>query len=144
VKRPILATAIVFATFLIGPATPRAADDAVPKRRPGLWEITTVSSDTGTVAVKACIGADDKIATPDDSGACTEPKASRAGDSVLVDVVCKRKYGREIMSTAFTGDFATRYHAIMKITYDPPDGMKNLGAIIDGKYLGPDCGGAAQ
>jgi hypothetical protein len=30
----------------------------------------------------------------------------------------------------------------MKITFDPPEGLKNMGVIIDGRYLGPDCGPA--
>jgi hypothetical protein len=120
--------------------TSQAQDVTVPKRKPGLWEITTVATDVGMSTIKACIGDDDKIATPDDSGACSEPKAKRSGvEDITVDVVCKRKYGKEIMSTTYTGDFQSRYHAIMKITYDPPDGVKNMGVIIDGKYLGPDC-----
>jgi hypothetical protein len=89
--------------------------------------------------VNACIGPDDKIATPEESGDCSQPSARRVGSEIFVDVVCKRKFGKQIMSTAFSGDFNSRYHAIMKITFDPPEGVANMGVIIDGKYLGPDC-----
>jgi Protein of unknown function (DUF3617) len=124
-------------------AAPASDEQPVPKRKPGLWEITTVAADTGMVTIKTCIGPDDKIATPDDSGECSEPKAKRVGADVIVDVVCKKKFGKQIMSTAFSGDFNSRYHAIMKITYDPAQGIKNMGVILDGKYLGPECDAAA-
>jgi len=138
--RIVTAAACAAVTCLIGTALPAAADEAVPKRKPGLWEITTVASGTGMTTIKACIGPDDKIATPDESGDCSEPKAKRMGEEVVVDVVCKKDFGKQIMSTAFIGDFTSRYHGIMKITFDPPEGVKNMGVVIDGKYLGPDCG----
>ena len=121
-------------------ASSQAAADPVPKRTPGLWEITTVSAGTGQTTVKACIGENDDIATPEGVGDCSKPTAKRTGDTTIVNVVCTKPYGKEIMSTAFTGDFSKRYHGIMKISFDPPEGVKNMGVIIDGKYLGPDCG----
>ena len=43
-------------------------------------------------------------------------------------------------STRTPGPFETRYHAILKTTFDPPLGaISHMGANIDGKYLGPDC-----
>ncbi len=131
--------ALSFAVILAHGAIAQETEEPVPKRKPGLWEITTVAAGTGMTTIKTCIGPDDKISTPDDSGDCSEPKARRAGDSIFVDVVCKRGHGKETMSTAFTGDFDTRYHGVMKITFDPPEGLKSMGVILDGKYLGPDC-----
>ena len=116
------------------------AEEPVPKRKPGLWEITTVAAGTGETTVKACIGADDEISTPSGVGDCAKPTVERAGDTTIVTVVCKKPHGTQTMSTAFTGDFAKRYHGIMKISFDPPEGVKNMGVILDGKYLGPDCG----
>lgn len=111
----------------------------VPKRKPGHWEITTVSPGFGMTTVDTCVGDKDNIATPGESGDCSEPKATAAGSEVIVDVVCKRPYGKQIMSTAFGGDFNTRYHGVMKMTFDPPEGVKSMGVTIDGKYIGPDC-----
>jgi hypothetical protein len=115
----------------------------VPKRKPGHWQITTVAPGTGMTTVDACIGEDDNIATPSESGDCSEPTVTEAGSEVIVNVVCKRSYGKQIMSTAFGGDFNSRYHGIMKMTFDPPEGVKNMGVTIDGKYIGPDCPPAA-
>jgi hypothetical protein len=137
-------TTIAAAIAIIANTALQGRAEEVPKRKPGLWEITTVAAGTGMTTLKACIGPDDSIATPSDSGDCSAPKATRAGEEVIVDVVCKKEFGKEIMSTAFSGDFTTRYHAIMKITFDPPEGVKNMGVIIDGKYLGPDCGPAKE
>jgi hypothetical protein len=109
------------------------------KRKPGHWEITTIAVDTGMSTIQACVGADDNVALPADSGDCSTPKITPAGSEIVVDVVCKRKYGKEIMSTAFAGDFNSRYRAVMKITYDPPEGLKNMGVTIDAKYIGPEC-----
>ena len=138
-RHTIFAAATTAIAALSGTTLHAAADEPVPKRKPGLWEITTVAAGTGMTTVKACIGNDDRIATPDDSGDCTMPKASRVGADVIVDVVCKKAHGKQIMSTAFSGDFDTRYHGIMKITFDPPEGVRTMGVIIDGRYLGPDC-----
>lgn len=55
-------------------------------------------------------------------------------------MVCTSKDGKQTISTTFTGDFQTRYHAILKTTFDPPIGaIRHMGANFDGKYLGPDC-----
>lgn len=132
--------AALLAAAVILPAVAVTAETVeAPKRKPGLWEITTVAAGTGMTTIKSCIGPDDNIALPADSGECSQTKVTPAGAEVIVDVVCKRKYGKEIMSTAFGGDFSKRYHAVMKITYDPPEGIKNMGVTIDAKYLGPDC-----
>jgi hypothetical protein len=140
VQRALIAAAFaVFSAFIL-----QAKAAEVPKRKPGLWEITTVAAGTGMTTVTACVGPDDRIATPEESGDCSEPTARAVGSEIFVDVVCKRKFGKQIMSTAFSGDFGSRYHAIMKITFDPPEGVPNMGVIIDGKYLGPDCGAAAS
>lgn len=116
-----------------------AAGEEVPKRKPGLWEITTVAAGTGMTTVRTCVGPDDNIAVPEGLGDCSEPKARRVDEDIFVDVECKKPYGRQMMSTAFTGDFTKRYRATMKITFDPPDGVPNTGVIIDGRYLGPKC-----
>lgn len=132
-----LATAT--ATLVLTAGLALAASDDVPKRKPGLWEMTTVAAGTGMTTVRACIGPDDDLVTPQGSGDCSEPKVRRVDEDIFVDVVCKKPYGRQIMSTAFTGDFDKRYRATMKITFDPPEGVPNEGVIIDGRYIGPDC-----
>lgn len=83
--------------------------------------------------------------TPE-GGDCTKPKTTPLNEGVIVDVTCTDKDGKQTISTTFTGDFTTRYHAILKTTFDPPLGaISHMGVNIDGKYLGPDCkAGEAQ
>ena len=98
---------------------PANAED-VPRRKAGLWELSTIGAGSGTNKAKTCIGESDKILTPE-GGNCTEPKVTKAGeDTVILDVVCTTEQGKETISGAFTGDFSTRYRAQVKMTFDPP------------------------
>jgi hypothetical protein len=134
-------------TALLSAAPLHAAIDAVPSRKPGYWEITTVAPVSGMTKIKVCIGEDDDIVRPA-GGDCTEPKLTPLNEGVIIDVVCTTKEGKQTISTTFNGDFDTRYHAILKTTFDPPLGaISHMGVNIDGKYLGPDCpkdGAAAE
>lgn len=127
-------------------AAAHAAAGDVPKRKPGHWEIITVSSATGMTTTQACVGPDDSIAAPADGNGCSEPKVTPAGSEIIVDVVCSTESGKQTMSTVFGGDFNTRYHAVMKMSFDPPpsNAAPTLGVTIDGKYIGPDCPPAAD
>ncbi len=121
------------------------AATALPKRKIGHWEITTVSAATGMAVTQACVGADDNIAAPAGSGDCSEPKVTPADPEIIVDVVCTTPGGKETMSTVYSGDFSSRYRAVMKMTFDPPGPLgRTLGVTIDGRYVGPDCPDAAK
>lgn len=136
-RRISIATGCMVA-ILSSPAVPAAAEMA-PKRKPGLWEITTVAPVSGMTTIKTCVGQDDDIVRPAD-GDCTEPKVTPLNEGVTVDVVCTTKHGKQIISSTFTGDFETRYHATLKTTFEPPLGaIRRMGVKIDGKYLGADC-----
>lgn len=118
-----------------------ASAQEMPKRKAGLWQLTTVGAGSGTNIAKTCIGEDDKILTPSE-GNCAEPKVTSGDDeTTIVDVVCKTGDSKETISGAFTGDFNTRYRAQVRMTFEPPpSGMPpHVGITIDGKYLGPDC-----
>jgi hypothetical protein len=72
------------------------------------------------------------------AGLCSAAPQAPAAEEV--HLVCTSKDGKQTISTTFTGDFQTRYHAILKTTFDPPIGaISHMGVNIDGKYLGPDC-----
>lgn len=121
-----------------------AQAEDMPRRKPGLWQITTIGAGSGTNKARSCIGEDDKILTPE-GGNCAEPKVTPGDEeTTIVDVVCTGGDSKETISGAFTGDFSTRYRAQVKISFDPPPkGMPpHMGVTIDGKYLGPNCGAA--
>lgn len=131
--------ATAFSIAILSITGVHAATDTVPQRKPGYWEITTVAPVSGMTTVKVCVGEEDDVVRPEGAD-CTEPKLTPLSEGVIVDVVCTAKGGKQTISTTFTGDFETRYHAILKTTFDPPLGaIRNMGVNIDGKYLGPDC-----
>jgi len=145
-RRSIILGAALGIAGLCSAALQAPAAEEIPKRKPGLWEITTVAPVTGMTTIKTCVGEDDDIVTPD-SGDCTKPTVTPLNEGIIVNVVCTSKDGKQTISTTFTGDFQTRYHAILKTTFDPPIGaISHMGVNIDGKYLGPDCpaGGAPE
>ena len=116
-----------------------AATLEIPKRKLGYWEITTVAPVSGMTKINVCVGPDDDIVTPE-GGECSKPTVTPLNEGMIVNVVCTSKEGKQIISTTFTGDFATRYHAILKTTFDPPIGaISHMGVNIDAKYHGPDC-----
>jgi hypothetical protein len=118
---------------------PAAAAEGVPQRKAGYLEVTTVAPVSGMTKIKVCVGDHDDIVTPE-GGECTKPKLTALNEGIIVDVVCTSLEGKQTISTTFTGDFDTRYHAILKTTFDPPIGaISHMGANIDGRYLGAEC-----
>jgi hypothetical protein len=138
----IFSASLVIAVF--GAGALQAADKVeVPKRKPGLWEIVTVAPVSGMTKNKICVGEDDNMVVPENAGDCSEPTVTLLNEGLIVDVVCTSKQGKQTISTSFTGDFDTRYHATLKTTFDPPiGGIPHMGVKLDGKYLGPDCAAA--
>jgi len=74
----IILAATAGAAWLSLTAIAAAAED-MPKRKPGLWEITTIGVGSGTNTVRTCIGDDDRILTPAGAGDCSVPKVSSGG-----------------------------------------------------------------
>jgi hypothetical protein len=133
--------ATIAAALIVLSTTPAMAEEA-PKRKPGLWQITTIGVGTGMSTVEICIGDDDKILTPADSGDCAEPMVKSGGeDTTIVDVVCTNGESKETISGAFTGDFNSKYRAQVKLSYDPPptDMPPHWGVTVEGTFLRPDC-----
>lgn len=125
--------------LLVGMPLPGTADD-VPVRKPGQWELKTISGATGTIVSRVCITPADNIILPSNRGECKITKVLRAAEQTIVNVVCRDHDGEERISSLLTGDFTSWYRSIVKMTFDPPgSGPPNLGVTIEGKYLGQDC-----
>jgi hypothetical protein len=94
---------------------------------------------SGMTKNTVCIGPDDDIVTPS-QGQCSKPKLTPLNEGLIVDVVCTDLGSKQTISTAFTGDFDTRYHAVMKTTFDPPLGaIRHMGVNINARFLASDC-----
>jgi hypothetical protein len=138
----IIILATLAATGLgLSPLLAADAEDQVPKRKPGLWEIITVAPVSGMTKNRVCIGDDDNMVMPENAGDCGKPEITRLNEGLTITVTCISKQGKQTISTSFTGDFDTRYHATLKTTFDPPiGGIPHMGVKLDGRYLGSDCG----
>jgi len=130
----------VLAAFIALSESASSAENPVPVRKSGQWELKTISVATGTIVTRVCITPADNIIVPAGRGTCSEPKVEQAGDQTIINTVCKTDDDEERISTLFTGDYTTWYRAIVKMTFDPPGhGPPNLGVTIEGRYLGEGC-----
>lgn len=115
-----------------------AAD--VPARKPGQWQLTSVSDSIGMTTIRSCIAAADNVVLGDNSKNCGPVDVKTIANETFVNVTCSAGNSRQKISTLLTGDFNTWYRAVTKITFDPPQaGVSHLGVIVDGKYLGETC-----
>ncbi|MBY0558771.1 DUF3617 family protein [Hyphomicrobium sp.] len=132
--------ALIGAAITAIEATAPACADELPVRRPGLWRLTTVAESIGMKTFETCITPADSIITGVGQKNCSISKVLRLGGELYVDLECKADAGSQKTSTVLTGDFATWYRAMSKMTFDPPQqGISHMGVTVDGKYLGPKC-----
>ena len=132
---------------LLGLVTATMAAD-LPKRKSGLWEITTTSS---TRAKAAPGGMTMSMCTDEKSDAnwlqmgqqsvqskCSKQETTVERDRVLFSSVCN--FGKTTATTkgVASGDFNKEYKVETNSTYDPPlSGMKEASNTIVAKWLGP-------
>ncbi|ODA67866.1 hypothetical protein A7A08_01033 [Methyloligella halotolerans] len=135
----VSAAGVVLAAALSFQASVAQAAE-IPKRKPGHWQLTTVTPGVGKRVFDVCVAEDDNIAVPKNAGKCGEPEVLEAGSETIVNVTCTVKDAKQTISTALNGNFDERYHAVVKMSFDPPmGGQDRFGVTIDGKYIGPDC-----
>lgn len=134
-RRPTFFDLVIALSLLVGARFPAiAADDELPKRRPGLWRISTISPEVGLQTNDVCIEEDDSIIGARDES-CAKPSVTHANDEIIVTFECGPKDSREVTSLLFTGDFQTRYRAQSRMT---AKGARS-GFTIDAKFLSERC-----
>jgi hypothetical protein len=122
-----------------------AQADKMPKRKPGLWDMTVSTGMAGVPpqASKMCIDAALDAALYNYSigatkQACSKNQIKSDGKSVTSDAVCSVG-GSQMTShstTNFTGD--TAFHTEIKAHYEPPMlGLADIAMTQDGKWAGP-------
>jgi hypothetical protein len=134
--RRLTSFGLVFPLLLIAGATSSAsaADDELPKRRPGLWRISTISPKIGMETNEICIEESDSIIGAQDEN-CAKPSVTQAKDQIIVTIECGSKDSRDVTSLLFTGDFQNWYRAQSRIT---AAGARS-GFTIDAKFLSERC-----
>jgi hypothetical protein len=119
-------------------SNPPIAD--LPKRKPGLWRISTISPEIGMQTHEVCIEESDGIlGAPEEN--CANPLVERASDQTIVTIACDRKDGREVTSILFTGDFQNWYRAQSKTSSTAANGgsIRHSGFTIEARRLRDDC-----
>lgn len=126
---------VVALSFLASPHSPvMAADDELPKRRAGLWRISTISPEIGMQTNEVCIEEGDSIIGAQVEN-CAKPSVAQAKDQTIVTIECGPKDSREVTSLLFTGDFRNWYRAQSRMT---AKGARS-GFTIDAKFLSERC-----
>ena len=114
----------------------------IPKRKSGLWEITT-SEPGGPPGPVATMCIDQKL---DDMAkqlmaggvTCTKQDLRREGDRYVSDSVCKIGDSTATTRAVISGNFETMYQADIQAKYSPPlMGMSEGRSVMNAKWLGP-------
>jgi hypothetical protein len=126
---------VVALLLFVSAHSPALASDAEPpKRRPGLWRISTISPEIGLQTNDVCIEDGDSIIGAQDES-CAKPSVTHANDQIIVTIECGPKDAREVTSLLFTGDFQSWYRAQSKTTAS----SRRSGFTIDAKFLSERC-----
>jgi hypothetical protein len=138
--RFLSAAALVFACVCSAQAL-----EALPKRKPGLWEIQhqtqSLPSSVGPIQMCTDEKTDDIMRQ---GGEQMKPKCSimdwkKEGERVTVNSVCKIMDVTTATTTAvFIGSFDSSYRGEIHSTFDPPiHGKKETNMTLAAKWLGP-------
>ena len=122
------------------PVAALAAD--LPKRKSGLWEITTSEpgGPPGPVAQRCIDQKLDDMTRQLAAGAlaCTKQELRRDGDRYISDSVCKIGDSTATTQAVISGNFESTYQAEIQAKYSPPlMGMSEGRSVMNAKWLGP-------
>ena len=117
-------------------ATPAAAQDYLPPRKAGLWEVkmTTEGHGMPPTTSEQCIDAEtDKLmnAMSDNIQTCSKRDIKKSGNTIVVDSVCKVGPMTITAQAVASGDFNSAYS--VKVTSKREGGPTLPGLAADGK-----------
>lgn len=119
--------------------------DAMPKRKPGLWEIRTELQGRPAMAgpVQTCVDekSDNLMQQQADEAKqkCSAMDWKREGDRITVNSVCNILGTTTTRTTAtFSGDLNSNYRGDIHTIFDPPiHGRGETAVTLYAKWLGP-------
>jgi hypothetical protein len=134
------ARCIVLTTLAALPLADAAAAD-LPRRKSGLWEISTSTSQGQAVAAKMCIDQSTDDLTRQLAGAgvtCSKQDVRREGNRYTIDSVCKFGESTATSRAVFTGSFDRQYDVDITAKYSPPMmGISEGRSTIRARWLSP-------
>ncbi|MCC7060987.1 MAG: hypothetical protein IT508_12225 [Burkholderiaceae bacterium] len=132
--------ATLVAVFAVVPVAAGAAE--LPRRKSGLWEISTVAQQGKPVAAQMCVDRKTDDLTRQLAGAgvtCSKQSVKReSATRYVIDSVCRFGDSTATSRAVFTGSFDERYDVDINAKYVPP--MMGIGegrSRISARWLGP-------
>lgn len=134
---------VAFVVFL---SQANAAD--LPKRKPGLWEISVTASNApgASSVMKHCIdqSTDEKMLSSATQMAgqmgikCSKNDFRREGDKYIAESDCQMAQIRMQSHSEFSGDFNSLYVGVTKSSYNPPMyGLSSSESTMTARWVGP-------
>lgn len=145
-KPPFLRLALA-AAAAAALSTAARADDTLPHRKAGLWEVSMqvagMPAPPGAMSSRHCI--DEKTdeaamrrgLSGSKDGECRQTSLRRSAGAVEVQADCTSAEGRTHVVARMSGDFQSSYKVDNHVTFDPPrHGMKEADMTLEAKYAG--------
>ncbi|MEI7430052.1 MAG: DUF3617 family protein [Betaproteobacteria bacterium] len=136
-----------FALFIFGLSATSLATSALaadmPKRKPGLWEISVRMEGTPNMGpMQQCIDSatDDLMQqkAKNSKQDCSVMDIKPSGNKVTIHSVCKMEGTTATSDGVFEGAFDAKYTGTMKTRFNPPlHGQSESNMSFDGRWLGP-------
>jgi len=119
------------------------AQDKLPARKPGLWEITVVSNgQPPSPGMKQCIDASTDAKLQEQSAQfgqqCEKQEIRQVGQTYVTDSICQLSGSRVISHGVTKGNFSSEYETEVEARYEPPMfGLKETKTKIKARWTGP-------
>ena len=131
--------AVALAVAAIVPAVAAAVD--LPRRKSGLWEISTAAREGQIVAASMCVDQKTDDLSRQLAGVgvqCSRQDVRREGSRYVFDSVCRFGESTATSRAVFSGSFETQYEVDITAKYAPPlMGMSEGRSTIKARWLGP-------
>ena len=133
--------ALPLIVLVLAASVASAAD--MPKRKPGLWEITMQMDGMPNMgAIQHCIDASTDNLLQQQAGKqkpdCSVMDVKPSGNKVTIRTVCKVEGSTATTDGVFEGAFDSNYKGTMKTRFTPPlQGMSESNTTQQARWLGP-------
>ena len=130
-------------TLLLLASLPLAANAVdLPKRKSGLWEISTAQTGgpAGPIAQMCIDEKTDDLTRQLAVGAasCSKQDIRREGDRYVAESICRIGDSTATTRTVIAGNFTSTYQADIEAKYSPPlMGMSEGRSTVNARWLGP-------